>query len=98
MFPIRRTAPRDPRSWSKMPDCRRIASYPWLLLAPAGATVVWSRLPEREAEIVGKDKDGVAHKQEDIFSSSNAIRRATVVPRRPRALCGRRRICKVDTS
>ena len=27
--------------------------------------MVWSPLPEREAEIVGKDKDGVARKQED---------------------------------
>ena len=28
--------------------------------------MVWSRLPGREAEIVGKDKNGVAHKQEDV--------------------------------
>jgi hypothetical protein len=60
--------------------------------------MVWSRLPEREAEIVGKDKDGVARKQEDDLSSSNSICGATAPPRSPRALCDNRRTCRVHVS
>jgi hypothetical protein len=37
--------------------------------------MVWSRLPEREAEIVGKDKDGVAQTRGRYFILRFHLRR-----------------------